>query len=200
MLGRFSRSPGTGASTRTPSGRRSRRSGRWISWARPWSPRSRTKLTGWAGGVEDPRVTYVRPLGLFVMTYTAFLPPHHPRIALAVSSDLLTWERLGPLHYAMEHGTPDLNRCGNKDGVLFSDLVQDPLGRPALALLHRPTYSVRPSLTGAIVTPPPGGTETEEYLRLIATPRRQGDRPRWTGRSCAVYVRPRTRSAACARA
>jgi predicted GH43/DUF377 family glycosyl hydrolase len=116
------------------------------------------------GGVEDPRVTYVRPLGLFVMTYTAFLPPHHPRIALAVSSDLVTWERLGPLHYAQEHGTPDLNRHANKDGVLFSDLVQDPLGRPALALLHRPTYGVWHSLAGAIVTPAPSGTETEEYI------------------------------------
>src|SRR5437764_3095676 len=98
------------------------------------------------------------------MTYTAFLPPHHPRLVLTVSSDLLTWKRLGPLHYAREHGTPDLNRRGNKDGVLFSDLVQDPLGRPALALLHRPTHSVRPSLAGAIVTPAPSGPETKEYI------------------------------------
>ena len=115
------------------------------------------------GGVEDPRVTYVRPLGLFVMTYTAFLPPHHPCMALAVSSDLVTWKRLG-LHYAREHGTPDLNRHANKDGVPFSDLVQDSLGRPALALLHRPTYSMLNTPAGPLLLPGPVGPDTAEYI------------------------------------
>ena len=39
-----------------------------------------------SGGCEDPRVTFVEPLGHYVMTYTA-LSPHGPRIALAVSED-----------------------------------------------------------------------------------------------------------------
>jgi predicted GH43/DUF377 family glycosyl hydrolase len=36
-----------------------------------------------------------------------------------------------------------------------------------LALLHRPTYSVRHSLAGAIVTPAPRGTETEEDIWIL---------------------------------
>jgi len=39
-------------------------------------------------------VTYVEPLALYVMTYTAF-SPQGPRIAVATSTDLLSWERLG---------------------------------------------------------------------------------------------------------
>src|ERR1700733_1757537 len=34
------------------------------------------------GGCEDPRVTFIEPLGHYVMSYTAF-SPHGPRIALA---------------------------------------------------------------------------------------------------------------------
>jgi predicted GH43/DUF377 family glycosyl hydrolase len=139
-------------------------------------PREPYEVNRMGGGVEDPRVTYVRPLDRYVMTYTAYTP-HHPRIALAVSQDLVTWERLGPLHYAPERGTPDLNRHGNKDGVIFPDLVHDPDGRPALALLHRPTYAVRHSPTGPIVTMGPGGTETDEYIWIsfISLERVQGD-------------------------
>ena len=36
------------------------------------------------GGCEDPRITFVEPLGRYVMTYTAF-SPRGPRIALAAS-------------------------------------------------------------------------------------------------------------------
>ena len=36
------------------------------------------------GGCEDPRITFVEPLRLYLMTYTAF-SPNGPRIALAVS-------------------------------------------------------------------------------------------------------------------
>ncbi len=46
------------------------------------------------GGCEDPRVTYVEPLGLYVMAYAAW-GPKGPRIALAISENLLKWERLG---------------------------------------------------------------------------------------------------------
>lgn len=126
-------------------------------------PHEPYEVTPMGDGVEDARVTYVRPLERYVMTYTAYTP-HHPRIALAVSLDLVTWERLGPLHYAREHDTPDLNARSNKDGVIFPDLVHDPDGRPALALLHRPTYVVRHSLAGPIVTMGPGGVETDEYI------------------------------------
>src|SRR5919198_1461854 len=44
----------------------------------PHEPYEVSKRLG--GGVEDPRVAYVEPLRLYVMTYTAFTP-HHPRMA-----------------------------------------------------------------------------------------------------------------------
>src|ERR1700728_4379469 len=46
------------------------------------------------GGCEDARVTFVEPLGQYVMTYTAF-STKGPRIALAASKDLFHWKRLG---------------------------------------------------------------------------------------------------------
>ena len=52
-------------------------------------------------GVEDPRVTYVDRLGLHLMTYVAF-GPLGPRIAVAVSRDLLSWQRLGPVLFGHE--------------------------------------------------------------------------------------------------
>ncbi len=53
------------------------------------------------GGVEDPRVTFVPRLGVHVMTYVAF-GPLGPRIAVAVSDDLVAWRRLGPVLFAFE--------------------------------------------------------------------------------------------------
>lgn len=91
-------------------------------------------------GVEDPRVTYLRPLGLFVMAYVA-LSRLGPRIALAVSKDGRDWDRLGPLRFRKEAGV-DFGAYGNKDAAFFPDVIFDPQGRPALAVLHRPTYLV----------------------------------------------------------
>ncbi len=94
-------------------------------------------------GVEDPRVTYVPRLGLHVMTYVAF-GPIGPRAALAVSSDLITWRRLGPLLFAYQPGMgTDLNLFPNKDVVLFPEPVSGPGGVPSYALLHRPTWDLR---------------------------------------------------------
>ena len=81
----------------------------------PHEPYEVSKRLG--GGVEDPRVAYLEPLRLYVMTYTAFTP-HHPRIALAVSRDLIAWKRLGPLRFATGPNEFDLNSCGNKDGLI----------------------------------------------------------------------------------
>lgn len=92
------------------------------------------------GGVEDPRVTWVEPLQMWVMAYTA-VARWGPRIALAVSDDLFHWERLGLLTYEPTCNT-DFSIYGNKDGALFPDVVRDPDGQPALAILHRPTYLV----------------------------------------------------------
>src|SRR6266545_5629151 len=89
-------------------------------------------------GCEDPRVTYVEPLRRYLMTYTAY-GPLGPRIALASSEDLMHWERLGPVKFAFDPALRvDFDLYDNKDAVLFPELVNDPHGRPALALIHRP--------------------------------------------------------------
>jgi predicted GH43/DUF377 family glycosyl hydrolase len=94
------------------------------------------------GGVEDPRVTYVGARKRYVMTYTAF-GPAGPRIALAVSRDLVQWRRAGLARFAPYHGV-DLSTVDNKDALLFPDPVPAPDGRPALALIHRPHFRTTP--------------------------------------------------------
>ena len=91
------------------------------------------------GGCEDPRITFVQPLGKFVMTYTAF-SSRGPRIALAVSQDLFTWRRLGLARFRNEQGL-DWDTVRNKDAAFFPTPVLNPAGQPALAMLHRPTFS-----------------------------------------------------------
>jgi beta-1,2-mannobiose phosphorylase / 1,2-beta-oligomannan phosphorylase len=91
-------------------------------------------------GCEDARITYIEPLRRYVMTYTAY-GPLGPRIALASSTDLLHWERLGPVKFAFDPALRvDFDLYDNKDAVLFPELVQDPHGQPALALIHRPAH------------------------------------------------------------
>lgn len=123
------------------------------------------------GGVEDPRITYVDPLQCWVMAYTA-VSRLGPRIALAISHDLFQWERLGLLHYG-SMGSVDFNQYGNKDGMLFPDVVVDPQGNPALAILHRPTYLLhRPDGTVLLEVPPDVSDDRESiwiaYISLEA--------------------------------
>lgn len=93
-------------------------------------------------GVEDPRITFVEPLGLYVMTYVAY-GPLGPKPALAVSKDTVTWRRLGPLRFSYQPELDtDLNLFPNKDIVFFPEAVPGPDGRPALALLHRPMWDL----------------------------------------------------------
>jgi beta-1,2-mannobiose phosphorylase / 1,2-beta-oligomannan phosphorylase len=94
----------------------------------------------YGGGVEDPRVTWVEPLGCWVMVYVA-LTEWGPRLALAVSHDVFHWQRLGLLTYEQVCSS-DFDQSGNKDGAFFPDVVLDPDGRPALAILHRPMYLI----------------------------------------------------------
>lgn len=100
--------------------------------AESWERNRRT------AGCEDARVVFVAPLGLYVMTYTAY-GPLGPRVALAVSEDLRAWRRLGPARFAftLDSGV-DFDLYDNKDAMLFPDLVRDPHGEPSLALIHRP--------------------------------------------------------------
>ncbi|MER6593182.1 hypothetical protein ABT214_15280 [Micromonospora purpureochromogenes] len=93
-------------------------------------------------GVEDPRTTWVPGLGSHLMTYVAY-GPLGPRLALAVSTDLRTWRRLGPVQFAYQPDLDtDLNLFPNKDAVFFPEPVPGPDGRPCYAMLHRPMWDL----------------------------------------------------------
>jgi GAF domain-containing protein len=107
------------------------------------------RATGHAG-VEDPRVTWIPAVNLHVMTYVAY-GPLGPRSALAVSDDLRTWKRLGPIHFHYQDDLDtDPNLFCNKDIVFWSSSrlsLEDLLTRVA-------TYAVRaiPGADGAGLT------------------------------------------------
>jgi predicted GH43/DUF377 family glycosyl hydrolase len=134
-------------------------------------PHESYEVTPGGGGVEDPRVVYVPLLKRYVMTYTAFVP-YEPRVAIAVSEDLQTWQRLGILKYEMMSDGRDLNKCGNKDAALFSEVVSDALGIPSFGILHRPTTRLhfRRHHSGLAVTTPPSGDETQENIWISYVP------------------------------
>jgi predicted GH43/DUF377 family glycosyl hydrolase len=105
-------------------------------------PEEAWEVNATTGGVEDPRVTFVASLDRYLMTYTAY-GPLGPRIGLAVSTDLERWARLGPAWFAYEPALrTDLNLYTNKDALLFPEVVRAPDGRPAYAMLHRPTWDL----------------------------------------------------------
>jgi predicted GH43/DUF377 family glycosyl hydrolase len=95
------------------------------------------------GGCEDPRVTYLEPLGLYVMVYVAW-SADGPRVALAASDDLRHWQRLGLADFEPD---PDprygviFDQYHNKDGAFFPRAVVGPDGRLSLAMIHRPVYT-----------------------------------------------------------
>ncbi len=110
-------------------------------------------------GCEDARITYVEPLRRYIMSYTAY-GPLGPRIALAESTDLLEWRRLGPVKFAFDPGLRvDFDLYDNKDAVLFPTPVRDPHGRPALALIHRPAH-----IQGGRVVLPQGISESRASI------------------------------------
>jgi len=91
------------------------------------------------GGCEDARVTFVEPLGHYVMTYTA-LSQIGPRIALAMSQDLLHWVRIGLAAFAPYNGI-DFVHVDNKDASIFPVAIANHCGKMQFALLHRPLFA-----------------------------------------------------------
>ena len=90
------------------------------------------------GGCEDPRITFVEPLQRYVMTYTAYSPVG-PRIALAISDDLFSWERLGLATFRPHEGI-EFEGVDNKDAGIFPVAVPDPSGQMSMAIIHRPLF------------------------------------------------------------
>lgn len=121
-------------------------------------------------GVEDPRITWVESLGVHLMTYVAF-GPLGPKPALAVSTDLRNWRRLGPLQFAYQSDLDtDLNLFPNKDVVFFPEPVPGPDGRPAYALLHRPMWDLSWIREGETVHLPAGITDDRPGIWISYVP------------------------------
>jgi predicted GH43/DUF377 family glycosyl hydrolase len=105
-------------------------------------------LPGGGGGCEDPRVTFVEPIGHYVMTYTA-LSARGPRIALAMSEDLFHWRRIGLAAFAPYQGIDFVN-VDNKDASIFPVALPNHCGKMQFALLHRPLFAgTRPEETAS---------------------------------------------------
>lgn len=121
-------------------------------------------------GVEDPRVTWIGALGLHVMTYVAY-GPLGPRTAVAVSSDLRDWRRLGPALFRYQDDLDmDLNLFHNKDTVFFPEPVTAPDGRAALAVLHRPMWDLGETKPGQGVRVPAGVEDERQSIWISYIP------------------------------
>ena len=90
------------------------------------------------GGCEDPRITFVKSVGYYVMTYTAY-GPEGPRIAMARSKDLFTWERLGLVSFTL-YEPLDFNNVDDKDASFFPTDLPSPHNHRSIAMLHRPLF------------------------------------------------------------
>ncbi len=98
------------------------------------------------GGCEDPRVTFVEPISLYLMTYAAF-SARGPRIALAVSENLFHWRRLGLVSFSPYRGI-EFDDVDDKDASLFPAAIANPSRHPELAIVHRPLFpGTRPEET-----------------------------------------------------
>jgi hypothetical protein len=128
-------------------------------------PHESYEVNSGGGGVEDPRVVYVPRLKRYVMTYTAFVP-YEPRVAIAVSSDLLTWQRLGCLRFEIMADGRDLNTAGTKTRRSFPRWSPTPrecrrlrscigLRRACISVAHH---------DGTKIVQPPSGDETQENI------------------------------------
>jgi predicted GH43/DUF377 family glycosyl hydrolase len=113
-------------------------------------------------------VTYVAALESYVMTYTAH-GEAGPRIALAVSHDLVRWQRLGPVRLAPFHGLA-FGALDNKDALLFPEPVPAPDGQPALALIHRPDLGTYRPAGRRVCAPLPGLREKRPSMWLSYAP------------------------------
>lgn len=123
-----------------------------------------------SAGTEDPRTTWVPSLGTHVMTYVAY-GPLGPRTALAVSTDLRDWRRLGPLHFAYQPEIDvDLNLYCNKDVVMFPEVVPDPEGVPSYAMLHRPTWDISSIRAGETAWPPSSAVDGRPAIWISYVP------------------------------
>jgi predicted GH43/DUF377 family glycosyl hydrolase len=121
-------------------------------------------------GVEDPRVTFIERLGLHVMTYVAF-GPLGPRTAVATSTDLREWTRLGPALFSYDDALDtDLNLFHNKDTVFFPEPVIAPDGVESFAVLHRPMWDLGEIKPGEGMRVPTGIADARQSIWISFVP------------------------------
>jgi predicted GH43/DUF377 family glycosyl hydrolase len=121
-------------------------------------------------GVEDPRTTWAPALGAHLMTYVAY-GPLGPTPALACSTDLRTWKRLGPFNFRYQDDLDtDLNLYPNKDLVIFPEPVPGPNGEPSYAVLHRPMWDLDWISPGAGSPRPAGLTDDRPGIWISYAP------------------------------
>ena len=130
---------------------------------------------GWERGVgnagtEDPRTTWIEVLGVHVMTYVAY-GPLGPRTAIATSTDLRTWTRLGPALFRYEESLDiDLGLFHNKDTVFFPEPVTAPDGVQSFAVLHRPMWDIGETAPGEGIRVPAGVEDTRQSIWISYIP------------------------------
>ena len=96
------------------------------------------KRSNGGGGCEDARVSYVKILDAYIMTYTAF-GKEGPRLAMARSTNLLDWIRVGLVEY-LPYRDIDFNDVDDKDGCTFPVLIPSPHKHNSIGMLHRPLF------------------------------------------------------------
>lgn len=117
-------------------------------------------------GCEDPRVTYIAVLDLYLMAYTAY-GKAGPRIAIASSQDGYTWKRIGlarfPAHLNLS--------ADDKDAAFFPEPVYSPQGVLSIAMYHRPMTHIPPlddqGIVPAILTSTPSSRQS---IRIAYAP------------------------------
>jgi len=114
------------------------------------------------GGCEDPRISYVEPLDHFVMTYVAF-GPNGPRIAIARSNDLLTWEKRGLATFEPYKGL-EFDGIDNKDSAVFPEMIESPEKDKKYAIIHRPLF---PGTSPEELAKEPDSREVDDHRESI---------------------------------
>jgi predicted GH43/DUF377 family glycosyl hydrolase len=133
-------------------------------------PEESWEKNGPGGGVEDPRITFVPSLDRYVMAYAAY-GPMGPRVAVAVSDDLVSWQRLGPASFAYDSQLgADFQLYPNKDAMFFPEPVVGPDGQPSYAMLHRPMWDLSWIREGAGEPLPRGLTDARPGIWVSYTP------------------------------
>jgi len=104
------------------------------------------------------------------MTYVAY-GPLGPRTAIATSTDLREWTRLGPALFRYEEALEmDLGLFHNKDTVFFPEPVTAPDGVRSFAVLHRPMWDIGETAPGEGIRVPAGVEDTRQSIWISYIP------------------------------